>query len=265
MSAGEEPTTPMSDELVVTGVADRVFTITINRPEVRNAIDLATTQALAAAFDELDARDDLTVGILTGSAGFFCAGMDLKAFLRGERPVIPGRGFGGLTEASPKKPLIAAVEGVAYAGGFELALACDLIVAASNSKFGIPEVKRGLVAAAGGVLRLPRRLPYHVAMELALTGASFGAEQAHAWGLVNRLAEPGSALSVAEGLAAEIASNGPPAVRVSKQLVAQSDEWTLSESFERQREFTTPVMSSEDAREGALAFTEKRAPVWTGR
>jgi enoyl-CoA hydratase len=255
----------MSGELVITSAAGRVFTIAINRPQVRNAIDLATAQALAAAFNELDARDDLTVGILTGTAGFFCAGMDLKAFLRGERPVIPDRGFGGLTEASPQKPLIAAVEGVAYGGGFELALACDLIVAASDSKFGIPEVKRGLIAAAGGVLRLPRRLPYHIAMELALTGASFDATQAQWWGLVNRLAEPGSALSTAAEFAAEIASNAPLAVRATKQLVAQSDEWTLSESFERQREFTRPIMNSEDAREGAAAFAERRAPVWTGR
>jgi enoyl-CoA hydratase len=255
----------MSEALVTTDETDGVFVIAINRPSVRNAIDLATTEALAVAFDELDARDDLSVGILTGSGGIFCAGMDLKAFLRGERPIIPGRGFGGLTEASPDKPLIAAVEGAALGGGCELALSCDMIVAAEGASFALPEVKRGLVAAAGGVLRLPRRLPFHIAMELTLTGAAFDAEQAHRWGLVNRLAEPGQALAVARQLASEVAANGPLAIRVTKHLVMQSDEWTLAESFERQREHTVRVLQSDDAREGARAFAEKRAPVWTGR
>lgn len=255
----------MSEGLVRTEARDGVFTIAIDRPDVRNAIDLATTEALAAAFDELDSRGDLAVGILTGTGGFFCAGMDLKAFLRGERPVITGRGFGGLTEAPPDKPLIAAVEGAALGGGCELALSCDLIVAAHDAKFALPEVKRGLIAAAGGVLRLPRRLPYHLAMELALTGAPFGAEQAHTWGLVNRLAEPGQALAAARDLAAQVAANGPLAVRVTKYLMMQSDEWTLTESFERQREYTTRVLRSDDAREGARAFAEKRAPLWTGQ
>lgn len=255
----------MSEELVNTQVGDGVMVIAINRPEVRNAVDLATTEALAAALDELDARDDVVVGILTGSGGYFCAGMDLKAFARGERPVIKGRGFGGLTEAPPQKPLIAAVEGVAFGGGFELALACDLIVAASDSKFGLPEVKRGLLAAGGGVLRLPRRLPYHLAMELILTGATFTAAQAQTWGLVSRIAAPGSALSRARELAAEIAANGPLAVRASKYLVTQSDEWTLKESFPNQRDIVTQVMASDDAKEGAAAFAEKRAPVWAGR
>jgi len=255
----------MSDGLVTTQASDGILVIAINRPGQRNAIDLATTEALAAAFDELDARADLSVGILTGNGGFFCAGMDLKAFLRGERPVISGRGFGGLTEAAPDKPLIAAVEGAALGGGCELALSCDMIVAARDARFALPEVKRGLVAAAGGVLRLPRRLPYHIAMELVLTGATFEAEQARSWGLVNRLAESGEALAVARQLATEVAANGPLALRVTKRLVMQSDEWTLTESFERQREFTAQVMQSDDAREGARAFAEKRAPVWTGR
>jgi enoyl-CoA hydratase len=255
----------MNNELVKTEVDGAMMVIAINRPQVRNAIDLATTEALAAALDELDARQDIAVGILTGSEGFFCAGMDLKAFARGERPVIKGRGFGGLTEAPPQKPLIAAVEGVAFGGGFELALACDLIVAASDSKFGLPEVKRGLLAAGGGLLRLPRRLPYHLAMELILTGAAFDAAQAQAWGLVSRVAPPGSALTQARELAAEIAANGPMAVRASKYLVTQSDEWTLKESFPNQREIVGQVMASDDAKEGAIAFAEKRAPVWTGR
>lgn len=255
----------MSNELVTAEADGGVFVIGINRPDQRNAIDLATTQQLAAAFDELDARDDVSVGILTGHGKTFCAGMDLKAFLRGERPVIAGRGFGGLTESSPAKPLIAAVEGAALGGGCELALSCDIIVAARSASFALPEVKRGLIAAAGGVLRLPRRLPYHVAMELALTGAAFDAGTAHQWGLVNRLAEPGDALAVAKQLASQIAENGPLAIRETKHLIAQSDEWTLSESFERQREYTARVMQSEDAREGARAFAEKRAPAWTGR
>jgi enoyl-CoA hydratase len=255
----------MNDELVTTEVADGVMVIAINRPEARNAVDLATSEALAAAADELDARDDVVAGILTGSGGYFCAGMDLKAFARGERPVVPGRGFGGLTEASPQKPLIAAVEGVALGGGFELALACDLIVAAEDSKFGLPEVKRGLLAAAGGVLRLPRRLPYHLAMELILTGSTFSAAQAHAWGLVSRVAPSGSALSQARELAVQIAANGPMAVRASKYLVAHANEWTLKESFKNQREVVRTVMASDDAKEGATAFAEKRRPVWTGR
>jgi enoyl-CoA hydratase len=255
----------MNDELVTTEVADGVMVIAINRPEARNAVDLATSEALAAAADELDARDDVVAGILTGSGGYFCAGMDLKAFARGERPVVPGRGFGGLTEASPQKPLIAAVEGVALGGGFELALACDLIVAAEDSKFGLPEVKRGLLAAAGGVLRLPRRLPYHLAMELILTGSAFSAAQAHAWGLVSRVAPSGSALSQARELAVQIAANGPMAVRASKYLVAHANEWTLKESFKNQRDIVRTVMASDDAKEGATAFAEKRRPVWTGR
>lgn len=184
----------MSD-VVRTEYADGVAVITLDRPESRNAVNRAVSEGVAAALDELDSRDDLTVGIVTGAGGTFCAGMDLKAFLAGERPGIDGRGFAGLTDAPPRKPLIAAVEGHALAGGCEVVLACDLVVAAEDARFGLPEVKRGLVAAAGGLLRLPHRLPYQIAMELALTGAFLDAPKAHAYGLVNRLTEPGGALA----------------------------------------------------------------------
>ncbi|WP_030255508.1 crotonase/enoyl-CoA hydratase family protein [Streptomyces violens] len=252
-------------DAVHTEFSDGIAVITINRPEARNAVNLSVAEGVAAAIDELDARDDLAVGILTGAGGTFCAGMDLKAFLKGERPSIEGRGFAGLTDAPPRKPLIAAVEGYALAGGCELALACDLIVAADNAQFGLPEVKRGLVAAAGGLLRLPQRLPYQIAMELALTGAFLDAHRAHGYGLVNRLAEPGGALDGARDLAAAIAANGPLAVRVSKEVVVGSTVWPAAEAKERQKALVEPVFVSEDAKEGPRAFAEKRAPRWTGR
>ncbi|GAA3972914.1 crotonase/enoyl-CoA hydratase family protein [Actinomadura viridis] len=238
--------------------------MTIDRPEVRNAIDRDVAEGIAAAVDELDARADLRVGIITGAGGIFSAGMDLKAFLHGEPAHVPGRGFGGIVEAPPRKPLIAAVEGCALAGGCELALAADLVVAAENASFGLPEVKRGLVAAGGGLLRLPRRIPYHVAMELALTGDVLPADRARALGLVNRITPPGGALAQARRLASAILANGPLAVRVTKQVIAQSPSWSAGEAFARQREMTAPVFASHDAEEGARAFAEKRAPKWTG-
>jgi enoyl-CoA hydratase len=249
---------------VLSEFADGVAVITINRPEARNAVDLEVATGIAAAIDEFESRNDLTVAILTGAGGTFCAGMDLKAFARGERPALPGRGFGGLTERPPAKPLIAAVEGWALAGGCELALAADLIVAARDAKFGLPEVKRGLVAAAGGLLRLPKILPYQLAMQVALTGEPLTAEAAHAHGLVNVLAEPGHALTAARELAAAIAANGPLAVRATKQIVAMAIDYASADAFAAQREFVDPVFTSADAREGARAFAEKRAPVWKG-
>ena len=251
-------------ELVLTEVADGVGVLTLNRPQARNAVDLATTEALAAALDDLDARDDVAVLVLTGAGGTFCAGMDLKAFARGERPRIEGRGFAGLTEAPPAKPLIAAVEGWALAGGCELALSADLVVAARDARFGIPEVKRGLFAAGGGVLRLAKALPYQRAMEMALTGDPLPAEEAHRFGLVNVLTEPGGALAGARELAARIAVNGPLAVRASKQLIAGSVGWTDRAALAAQQELADTVFSSADALEGARAFAEKRAPVWRG-
>ena len=252
-------------DTVRTEFADGIALITINRPEARNAVDRSVAEGIAAAVDEFDARDDVTVGILNGAGGTFCAGMDLKAFARGETPVVPGRGFGGLTEKPPAKPLIAAVEGWALAGGCELALSSDLIVAARDAKLGLPEVKRGLVAAAGGLLRLPRTLPYQLTMEIALTGDPITAELAHRHGLVNVLAEPGQALEEARALATRIAANGPLAVRATKQIVASAVGWTEAEAFARQAELVDGVFRSADALEGARAFAEKRAPVWKGR
>ena len=202
--------------------------------------------------------------MLTGAGGTFCAGMDLKAFARGEWPRIEGRGFAGLTEAPPAKPLIAAVEGWALAGGCELALSADLIVAARDARFGVPEVKRGLFAAGGGVLRLAKALPYQRAMEMALTGDPLPAEEAHRFGLVNLLTEPGGALAGARELAARIAANGPLAVRASKQLIAGSVGWTDRAALGAQRELAEQVFGSADALEGARAFAEKRSPVWRG-
>ncbi|HEX4287485.1 MAG TPA: crotonase/enoyl-CoA hydratase family protein [Trebonia sp.] len=238
--------------------------ITINRPQVKNALDGAAARALAAAADELDADPDLRVGVLTGADGTFCAGMDLKAFLTGDKPSIEGRGFGGITVTPPRKPLIAAVEGWAVAGGFELMLACDLVVAGEGSKFGVPEVKRALVAGGGAALLLPRRIPFAVAMELLLTGESITAQRAQALGLVNRLVPDGTALDGALLLAELIAANGPLAVAVTKQIARAQADWTLSEGWQRQAELYKPVFASQDAREGAAAFAQKRAPVWRG-
>ena len=254
----------MADEVLVE-YADRIAVITINRPQARNAVNHAVSAAVAAAMDELDRRDDLTVGIITGAGGTFSSGMDLKAFLAGENVAVEGRGFAGLTQAPPRKPLIAAVEGWALAGGCEIALACDLIVAANDAKFGIPEVKRGLVAGAGGLIKLPRRIPSAIAMELALTGDPLSAVDAHRLGLVNSLTEPGGALEGARALAARIAANGPLAVAVTKQVITQQQDWDLADAWTNQQPFIGKIFTSEDAREGASAFAEKRAPAWKGR
>ncbi|QFT76798.1 crotonase/enoyl-CoA hydratase family protein [Erythrobacter sp. THAF29] len=249
---------------VLTEVDNGVLVVTINRPEAKNAMSKAAAEGIAAAMDRLDAEDDLRVGILTGAGGTFCSGMDLKGFLRGESPTVEGRGFGGVVQAPPKKPLIAAVEGYALAGGLELMIACDLVVAHEDAKFGIPEVKRGLVAAAGGVMMLPDQIPERIAMELALTGDFIGADRAYEVGLVNRVTG-GSALDGAKELAAKIAANGPLAVRVSKQIIKESRGWPMGERYERQAQLIAPVFVSEDAREGAAAFAEKRAPNWKGK
>ena len=254
----------MANEVIVDDhVGVRV--ITINRPEARNAINLDTAIALREAMLDLDARDDLAVGVLTGAGGGFSAGMDLKAFGRGEIPTLSPGGFGGFTEAPPAKPLIAAVEGFALAGGFELVLACDLIVAAEDSRFGLPEVSRGLVAAAGGLLRLPQRLPRNVAMEMALTAEPLSARRAFDLGLVNRLAAKSEALAVALQLAEAIRIHAPMALATSKRIVVESADWPSDQAFDRQRSFVAAIEGSADAREGALAFVEKRAPRWTGR
>jgi enoyl-CoA hydratase len=241
-----------------------VWVITICRPEMRNAIDRATSEAIAQAMDELDSDPDLRVGILTGAGGHFCSGMDLKAFLRGERVELPGRGLAGIIETPPRKPLIAAGEGYALAGGCEIALACDLMVAADNAQFGLPEVKRGLMAGSGGLMRLPQRIPRQIAMHYALTGDLMPAVEARQWGLVNQLTAPGEALAAAKVLAQKIAANAPLAVQISKQVVAESLHWPADERFRRQNALLETIIHSNDAHEGVLAFSEKRPPVWTG-
>src|SRR6476660_4096989 len=248
-----------SEEVILVEQRDRILVITINRPQAKNAVNAAVSRGLADAMDRLDGEDGLSVGILTGAGGSFCAGMDLKAFARGENVVVEGRGM-GFTERPPAKPLIAAVEGYALAGGTELALATDLIVAAKDSAFGIPEVKRGLVAGGGGLLRLPERIPYAIAMELALTGDSLSAERAHDLGLVNVLAEPGTALDAAIALAEKITANGPLAVAATKRIIVESRGWPREEMWRKQLEIMAPVFMSHDAKEGAIAFAEKRPP-----
>jgi len=250
---------------VLTERRDGVLVITLNRPEVRNAVNAAVAAGVGHALEELDEDDALSVGVLTGAGGFFCAGMDLGAFVKGEVPWFGDRGFAGIAQRSSRKPLIAAIEGFAVAGGMEIALACDMIVAASGAKMGIPEAKRSLVAAGGALLRLPRRMPYHLVMELALTGDPFPAERFYELGLVNRLADPGEAVDVALQLAAALTRNGPLALIASKRILQEQFDWSSSDMWERQMEITTPVMASEDAREGASAFKEKRDPVWRGR
>jgi len=253
----------MSEELL-TQEEDGILIMTINRPEAKNAMTKAASEAIAVALDRLDGEDHLRVGILTGAGGTFCSGMDLKGFLRGERPSVPGRGFGGLTEQKPAKPLIAAVEGYALAGGLELMIACDLVVANSSAKFGIPEAKRGLAAAAGGLMVLPDLIPHKVAMELALTGEFITAQRAYELGMINRVTE-GSALDGALELARAINANGPLAVRISKQIIEESRGWPLDKRYEEQAKLLPKVFMSADAREGSMAFAEKRAPNWQGK
>ncbi|MEE4450916.1 crotonase/enoyl-CoA hydratase family protein [Novosphingobium resinovorum] len=253
----------MSEEVLL-AERDGVLEVTINRPEQRNAMTKAAAEAIGAAMDLLDSAAHLRCAILTGVGGGFCSGMDLKGFLKGELPVDPRGGFGGLCTWTPNKPVIAAVDGFALAGGFELALACDLIVASEGARFGIPEVKRGLVAGGGGVVHLPRLLPRPLAMELALTGEPIDARRALELGLVNRVTQ-GPAIEAARALARTIAANGPLAVAASKGIVRDSWLWPVEEFSARQAPYIARVFASEDAREGAQAFAEKRAPRWQGR
>ncbi|WP_204059541.1 crotonase/enoyl-CoA hydratase family protein [Microbispora corallina] len=251
-------------EEVLVEVDGGVAVITINRPRARNAVNGAVARGIAAALDDLDERSDVSAIVLTGAGGTFSAGMDLKGFLTGDLPVVEGRGFGGLVEAPPRKPLLAAVEGYALAGGFELALACDIVVASEEARFGLPEPKRGLVAGAGGVMRLPRRIPYHIAMEIALTGDHYPASRLYELGLVNRVTPAGGALEGALGLARTIAANAPLALAATKRVMIESADWSRDEMFRKQGEIVNPVFGSKDAMEGAAAFAEKRAPVWKG-
>jgi enoyl-CoA hydratase len=253
------------DDPVLTERRDGVLLVTLNRPDARNAVNTALAEGIAAALDDLDADAELTVGVLTGAGKGFSAGMDLKAFVTGERPWVGDRGFAGIVQRSARKPLIAAVEGFAMAGGLEIALACDLVVASRAARLGIPEVKRSLVAAAGALRRLPQRLPLGVAMEMALTGDPISAERAYDLGLVNRVTDPGGAVDAALELAAAIARNGPLALDATKEILLRQADWSVADFWREQGEIVAPVMSSEDAREGATAFSEKRDPVWKGR
>jgi enoyl-CoA hydratase len=249
---------------VLTEIEDGILIVTINRPEAKNAMNKAAAEGIAAAMDRLEAEDGLRCAILTGAGGTFCSGMDLKGFLRGESPSIPGRGFGGLSQWTPKKPVIAAVDGYALAGGMELALSCDLIVANAGSKFGIPEAKRGLAAAAGGLIKLPRQIPPRIAMELALTGDFIDAKRAYELGFINRIVD-GPAIEGAKELARRVAENGPLALIASKAIVRESHEWTEADMWDKQAVHIAPVFTSSDAREGAAAFAEKRKPNWQGK
>lgn len=255
----------MSDDAVAVDIADGVMTITLNRPQAKNAVNKAMADGISAAIDELESNPDLRVAIITGAGGTFCSGMDLKAFVTGELPVVEGRGFAGLVEYLVKKPVIAAVEGYALAGGFEVAISCDLIVVSEEAKFGIPEVKRGLAAAGGGLIKLPKQIPARIAMELALTGDFISARRAYELGLVNQVVPAGTALEAARALAARIAANGPLAVAASKQVVARAQDWDSDQMFAEQQKIVLPVLTSQDAIEGATAFAEKRAPNWQGK
>jgi enoyl-CoA hydratase len=248
---------------VLTDVQDGVLIITINRPEAKNAVNKAVAEGVAAAMAWLDSDSAINVGIITGAGGTFCSGMDLKAFLQGESPQVAGKGFAGFVQTPPAKPLIGAVEGYALAGGMEIAIACDLLVANVNAQFGIPEVKRGLVAAAGGLLSLPSIIGTRMAKELALTGDFISAQRAYEIGFVNRLTE-GAALDAAMELATKVAANGPLALIASKQIINERPDWDSSEMWKKQGEIGAAVFTSKDAREGAAAFAEKRKPNWTG-
>lgn len=256
----------MSEPAVLVERDGEVLIIVLNRPDQRNAINAALAKGVTAAVDRLEADPTLRCGVLAGKGAGFCSGFDLKSFIEnGEHP-ITARGFGGITRKPPNKPIVAAVEGFAVAGGLELAMSCDLLVAAKGAKLGIPEVKRGLVATGGGLMRMSRRIPYHAAMYLALTGEAITAERAYEVGLVTELCEPGKALEKAIEMARVIASNAPLAVQASKLIVRDALDLDEQAGWELQDRVGVPiVLESEDAKEGARAFAEKRPPVWKGR
>lgn len=251
-------------ERILTERRGHILVITINRPEAKNAFDIVSARAMHQAMDLLDAEDDLFIGVITGAGGTFSAGADLKAVARNERAVTERGGFGMFKRPS-RKPLIAAVEGFAVGGGLELCLSCDLIVAARDAQMGLPEVRHNVAAVGGGLFRLPRRIPYHLAMELALTGGFYGAEFFHRHGLVNRVSEPGHALDDALALAGQLLVNGPTALAASKEIIFQSANWTDNEAWVAQAPIAAIAFEAEDRTEGLRAFAEKRKPVWRGR
>jgi enoyl-CoA hydratase len=241
--------------------------ITIDRPRARNAIDGAAALGIEAALDRAEADGDVRVAVLTGVPPVFCAGADLKEIGAGRADSLSTDrgGFAGVVQRVRTKPLIAAVDGPALAGGTEIVLACDLVVASTNARFGLPEVKRGLIAAAGGLFRLGRKLPANVAMELALTGDPLDAATAHAHGMVNVLCEPGEALERALELGGRIAANAPLAVAESRALVIDTTASDDETAWQRTRRSSARILASEDVQEGIRAFVERRAPLWTGR
>lgn len=260
--------TVAADCVLLTERRGRVLVITLNRPQVRNAFNVELAESVERAMDELDDDPDLWVGILTGAGGCLSAGADLQALEPGRAPTTAKRGHFGVLSRRPDKTLIAAVEGFAVAGGFELVLACDLVVAAQGARFGIPEVRSSLVAVGGGLVRLPRAVPHHIAMELALTGASKTAEELHAFGLVNRICEPGSALTVALELADQICANGPIAVTASRRILRRSATGTTEADLLAYQDVEAPleaILKTQDAQEGIAAFRQKRTPVWKNK
>ena len=249
---------------LLTETHGQVLVLTLNRPEAKNAFNAELSVALSDALDRFEEDPALRVAVLTGAGGSFSAGMDLKALLKGEQSATPKRGGFGIMARPPEKPIIAAVEGYAVAGGMELALCCDLIVATETSKLGLPEVKRGLVAVGGGLFRLPARVPYHVVMELALTGDLVPAQRMLELGLIARVVPAGEARNAAVELAERIAANAPLAVVATKQILRAARDWREEEAWTEQRKIAKVALKSEDAREGARAFAEKRPPVWRG-
>ncbi|MGK2948141.1 MAG: crotonase/enoyl-CoA hydratase family protein [Acidimicrobiales bacterium] len=241
--------------------------IKINRPEARNAVNGAVAQGIEEAIDQIEADDSVWVGILTGEPPVFCAGADLKEINSGNAGGLATAkgGFAGIVQRERTKPIIAAVDGPALAGGTEIVLSCDLVVASSTATFGIPEVKRSLVAGAGGLFRLGRKIPLNIAMELTLTGDPIDAARAHHFGLVNRLVEPGQALDEAIALAEQICANAPVAVRESRKIVLGATNAPDDVGWQMSAHGMGVAMSSEDFSEGLTAFIEKRPPVWKGR
>jgi enoyl-CoA hydratase len=247
-------------------IRGRVALIRLNRPEARNAVSLELAEALEAAIDRLESDDELWTGVLCANGPAFSAGADLKAIAAGTRNLGTARGgFGGLVARERTKPLIAAVEGPALAGGTELVLACDLVVASTTASFGLPEVKRSLLASAGGLVRLPRLLPRNLAMEIALTGDPLTAETAYQHGLVNQLVDPGNAVEAACGLAGRINANAPLAVRATRQAILSAQLLEDLEGIQLTVEETRRIAKTDDFQEGPRAFIEKRPPQWKGR